>query len=83
MVLWAVPGGTPGVPVPLCRDSQGSRASQAAPRSRNLVLQALRGVLAAPSLSPSKGEAAEGAALTGDGPSSWHLPDLGPIIPWQ
>lgn len=39
--------------------------------------------LAGPTLSPSRGEVAECAALTGNGPGSWDLPNLGPIIPWQ
>lgn len=39
--------------------------------------------LAGFSPSPSRDVAAAGADLTGDAPSSWHLPDLGSIIPWQ
>lgn len=40
-------------------------------------------VLVGLSLSPSGSEAAEGAAHTGHGSGSWHLPNLEPIIPWQ
>lgn len=83
-MLWAVPEGIPGVPA---LTVQGFPAIQSFPSCPMQQEPGAKGpselILAGPSPSPSRGEAAEGEALTGDGPSSWHLPDLGPIIPWQ
>lgn len=45
--------------------------------------RALRGVFSWSLPSLPTAEAAEGAVLAGHGPGSWHLPNLGPIIPWQ